>query len=98
MGGVGGLGVGPGGVGLGSVRGLGVGLGVGTLQGFAVARIGARVDLDAIQEGDLLVDEGRVVLRLPAAMLTYVSVDNEATHVYNRDTGGAGDDKSGGLK
>ena len=57
------------------------------IEMFAVARIGAGVDLDAIQEGDLLVDEGRVVLRLPAAMLTYVSVDNEATHVYNRDTG-----------
>jgi len=57
------------------------------IEMFAVARIGAGVDLDAIEEGDLLVDEGRVVLRLPAAKLTYVSVDNEATHVYNRDTG-----------
>ncbi|MDH5616762.1 MAG: DUF4230 domain-containing protein [Acidimicrobiia bacterium] len=57
------------------------------IEMFAVARIGAGVDLDAIEEGDLLVEEGRVVLRLPAAKLTYVSVDNEATHVYNRDTG-----------
>ena len=57
------------------------------IEMFAVARIGAGVDLDAIEEGDLLVVEGRVVLRLPAAKLTYVSVDNEATHVYNRDTG-----------
>ncbi len=57
------------------------------IEMFAVARIGAGVDLDAIGEGDLLVDEGKVVLRLPPAKLTYVSVDNEATHVYNRDTG-----------
>lgn len=59
------------------------------IEMFAVARIGAGIDLDAIAPEDLFVDReaGRVVLRLPSADITYVAVDNEATHVYDRDTG-----------
>jgi hypothetical protein len=56
---------------------------------FAVARIGAGVDLGELTEDDLDVDtEARSVrLTLPAATVTYVALDNEATHVYDRDTG-----------
>ncbi len=59
------------------------------IEMFAVARIGAGVDLEQIAPEDLFVDTeaGRVVLRLPAAEITYVAVDNDATHVYDRDTG-----------
>jgi hypothetical protein len=59
------------------------------IQMFAVARIGAGVALDQMEEGDVLSDPegGKVIVRLPAADITYVIVDNEATHVYNRDTG-----------
>lgn len=56
---------------------------------FVVASIGAGVDLDDLTDEDILVDaeEGRVVVRLPSAEITYVAPDTEATHVYNRDTG-----------
>ncbi|NND84457.1 MAG: DUF4230 domain-containing protein, partial [Acidimicrobiia bacterium] len=56
---------------------------------FAVARIGAGVDLDQIDEGDIVADReaGSVAIRLPRAEVTYVEVDSAATHVYDRDTG-----------
>ncbi len=56
---------------------------------FAVARIGAGVDLNKLTEQDIIANPtlGTVTVLLPAAEVTYVSVDNEATHVYNRDTG-----------
>lgn len=56
---------------------------------FAVARIGAGVDLDALSSDDVFVDreEGRAVIRVPSADITYIAVDSEATHVYDRDTG-----------
>ena len=56
---------------------------------FAVARIGAGVDLDKLTDSDIISnpERGTVTLLLPDAEITYVSVDNEATHVYNRDTG-----------
>jgi hypothetical protein len=59
------------------------------LEMFAVARIGAGIDLDKLQEGDVLADPetGRVIIQLPAAEITYIAVDNERTHVYNRETG-----------
>ncbi|MGF1665502.1 MAG: DUF4230 domain-containing protein [Acidimicrobiia bacterium] len=59
------------------------------LEMFAVARIGAGVDLDQLEDDDVFADPatGRVIIRLPAADVTYVAVDNERTHVYNRETG-----------
>ena len=56
---------------------------------FAVARIGAGVDLAQLEEADIDADPetGRASISLPAADITYVAVDNEATHVYNRETG-----------
>lgn len=56
---------------------------------FAVARIGAGVDLAALEDGDIFSDPqtGRVTVRLPEPTITYIAVDNDATHVYNRDTG-----------
>lgn len=56
---------------------------------FAVARIGAGVDLNKLGEDDIIANQalGTVTVILPAPEVTYVSVDNEATHVYNRDTG-----------
>jgi hypothetical protein len=55
----------------------------------AVARIGAGVDLAEMTADDIAVDReaGRVVIRLPAAQITYVAPDTEATQVYDRDTG-----------
>ncbi len=56
---------------------------------FAVAEIGAGVDLSKVQSGDVEADlvAGSIRIELPPAAITYVAVDNEATHVYNRDTG-----------
>ncbi len=59
------------------------------IQMFAVAEIGAGVDLGQVAEGDVEtdLDAGSIRIQLPPAAVTYVAVDNEATHVYNRDTG-----------
>lgn len=59
------------------------------LEMFAVARIGAGIDLEQLEEEDVVADPetGRVTIRLPAADITYVDVDNQRTHVYNRETG-----------
>lgn len=56
---------------------------------FVVATIGAGVDLDQVSDGDILADPetGEAVIRLPAAAITYIAPDTEATHVYNRQTG-----------
>lgn len=56
---------------------------------FAVARIGAGIDLNQLADRDIIANpaQGTVTVMLPAPEITYVSVDNEATHVYNRDTG-----------
>ncbi len=56
---------------------------------FAVARIGAGIDLDELNERSFSVntETGAVRVRLPAAKITYVALDNQATHVYDRDTG-----------
>ena len=55
----------------------------------AVARIGAGVDLSALDASSFDVDleTGEVVVRLPAADIQYVAVDNEATQVLDRSTG-----------
>jgi hypothetical protein len=56
---------------------------------FAVARIGAGVDLGRLEEDDFEVDtqRRRVRLTIPAAEIQYVALDNDATQVYDRDTG-----------
>jgi hypothetical protein len=56
---------------------------------FAVAKIGAGVDLQKIYESSFEVDEdtGEVYVRLPKPEIVYVSLDNGATQVYDRDTG-----------
>ena len=56
---------------------------------FAVARIGAGVDLDRLEDDDVTVDAEKKSVRiyLPAAEITYITLDNEATTVYDRDTG-----------
>ena len=56
---------------------------------FAVARIGAGVDMEAVTTENFEVDQtsGTVTVRLPAPEIIFVEVDNEATRVYDRDTG-----------
>ena len=56
---------------------------------FAVARIGAGVDLGALDEEDVFADpaSGQAIIRIPEADITYVAVDNERSVVYNRETG-----------
>ena len=56
---------------------------------FAVARIGAGIDLSKLEASDIQSDPatGVITINLPAAEIQYVAVDNEATHVYDRDTG-----------
>ncbi len=56
---------------------------------FAVARIGAGIDLGKLEPSDILADPttGSITIKLPEAEIQYVAVDNEATHVYDRDTG-----------
>ncbi len=54
---------------------------------FAVARIGAGVDLDDLTEDDIEVDGDRIRITLPPAEVLYTELDQEATQVYERDTG-----------
>lgn len=56
---------------------------------FAVAKIGAGVDLQKLSSQDAEVDfENRsITITLPPAEITYISLDSQATQVYNRDTG-----------
>ncbi len=56
---------------------------------FAVARIGAGVDMEQMTTLSFEVDEesGRVSVELPASEIIFVEVDSEATQVYDRDTG-----------
>jgi len=55
----------------------------------AVARIGAGVDLSALDSSsfDVNLETGEVVVRMPPADIQYVAVDNEATQVLDRATG-----------
>lgn len=59
------------------------------LSMFAVARIGAGVDLREVEPEDISADPttGRALIELPPGEITYVAVDNDATHVYDRETG-----------
>jgi len=56
---------------------------------FVVARIGAGIDLGSITADDIDADPetGVAVIRIPAAEIAYVDVDEEQTTVYDRDTG-----------
>ena len=56
---------------------------------FAVARIGGGVDMEQVTTSNFEVDEdsGSVTVQLPRAEIIFVEVDNEATQVYDRDTG-----------
>lgn len=59
-----------------------------SLRMFAVARIGAGVDLSSLTVRDVVLDEnGRVEIRLPAPEIQYVDPDEDSTQVLERDTG-----------
>lgn len=59
-----------------------------SLRLFAVARIGAGVDLSGLTVRDVSVDEqGVVELQVPAAVILYVDPDEDATQVLSRDVG-----------
>lgn len=58
------------------------------LRMFAVARIGAGVDLSELTVRDVTVDDDGVVqLQVPAATIQYVDPDEDATQVLDRDVG-----------
>lgn len=59
-----------------------------SLRLFAVANIGAGVDLSQVTIRDVSVDEAGVVeITIPAAEIQYVAVDNDATQILERDVG-----------
>lgn len=59
-----------------------------SLQLFAVARIGAGVDLGAISVRSFqLSEDGVVDLEVPRAEIQYVAVDSGATQILDRETG-----------
>ena len=59
-----------------------------SIRMFAVAKIGAGVDLSLMTVRDFNVgDDGVVEVTVPHAAITYVAPDNEATQVLERDLG-----------
>ena len=59
-----------------------------SLRMFAVARIGAGVDLQDLSVRDVVVgDDGVVEVNVPAATIQYVDPDEESTQVLERDVG-----------
>ncbi len=59
-----------------------------TIRLFAVARIGAGVDLSIVSVRDISVDAtGVVEIEVPKPTIQYVAPDNEATQVLDRDLG-----------
>lgn len=59
-----------------------------SLRLFAVANIGAGVDLSQVTIRDVSVDQSGVVeITIPAAEIQYVAVDNDATQILERDVG-----------
>lgn len=59
-----------------------------SLRLFAVANIGAGVDLSQVTVRDITVDSSGVVeLIVPAAEIQYVAVDNDATQILEREVG-----------
>jgi hypothetical protein len=47
----------------------------------------AGIDMEKIQPGDMALANGSLNVRLPAAELFIVSIDNEKSYVYTRETG-----------
>lgn len=59
-----------------------------SLQLFAVARIGAGIDLGEINIRSFDLDpQGVVDLQIPSAEIQYIAVDNDATQILDRETG-----------
>jgi hypothetical protein len=59
-----------------------------SLQLFAVAKIGAGIDLSQLTVRNVSLDiDGVVEISVPKAEIQYVSVDNEATQILDRETG-----------
>ena len=59
-----------------------------SIQLFAVAKIGAGIDLSGITVRNVSLDDSGVVeITVPRAQVQYVSVDNEATQILDRETG-----------
>lgn len=59
-----------------------------SIQLFAVAKIGAGIDLSGITVRNVsLGEDGVVEITVPSAEIQYVSVDNEATQILDRETG-----------
>lgn len=59
-----------------------------SLQLFAVATIGAGIDLGEVTVRSFEVDdEGVVEVTIPSAEIQYIAVDNEATQILDRETG-----------
>ncbi len=59
-----------------------------SIQLFAVAKIGAGIDLSGITVRNVSLDDSGVVeITVPRAEIQYVSVDNEATQILDRETG-----------
>ena len=59
-----------------------------SLQLFAVARIGAGIDLAEVSVDSFdLGSDGVVAMTVPGAEIQYVAVDNQATQILDRDTG-----------
>jgi Protein of unknown function (DUF4230) len=59
-----------------------------SLQLFAVAKIGAGIDMSGISVRNVsLDDQGVVEITVPEAEIQYVSVDSEATQILDRETG-----------
>lgn len=59
-----------------------------SLRLFAVANIGAGVDLSEVTVRDVSVDDDGVVeIQVPGAEIQYVAVDNDATQILERDVG-----------
>ena len=53
-----------------------------------MAKIGAGIDMSQITVRNVsLDDQGVVEIEVPAAQIQYVSVDNEATQILDRETG-----------
>lgn len=59
-----------------------------SLRLFAVANIGAGVDLSEVTVRDVSVDgDGVVEIQIPGAEIQYVAVDNDATQILEREVG-----------
>lgn len=53
----------------------------------AHGQVVAGIDLGKVQPQDIMVDEGRVTIKLPKPEILYSKLDNDKTYVYDRQTG-----------